>query len=73
MYRRNPFVCLAIVVMLGVAALVSIVGIILIAMAGQPVPSSLVAISSSAVGAIAGALAMAPNIMTVPHPPEKLP
>lgn len=61
MQPRNPYLCLAIVVMLGLLAVVATGGIVLANLGGRDSPSSLVAIVSTCIGALASFLVSVPR------------
>jgi hypothetical protein len=62
MPSRNPYVCLAIVVSLACVAIVGTGGLVWIGGSGREAPPALTAVVSAACGALAGALAMTPQI-----------
>lgn len=57
---RHPYLCIAVVMILGVALLASIVGIVVIETYERTAPPSLVAFGGAALGALAAYLASVP-------------
>lgn len=58
---RNPWLCLSIVVVLGVCGLVGTAGMILLPAYGKEIPQALVAIVSGALGALSSFLVSPPR------------
>jgi hypothetical protein len=58
---RNPYLCLTIVIILGLVSFGGLAGIFALAFAGRPVPESLIAITSGAAGSLGSFLVMPPR------------
>jgi hypothetical protein len=58
---RNPWLCLAIVIILGLMAILGVGSITLLTLYERPVPESLVALTSTACGALASFLVQPPR------------
>lgn len=61
MQPRNPFICLAIVVTIGVTLLIGVAGMVLLSVNRIDVPASLVAIISTAIGSLSSFLVSVPR------------
>ncbi|HXZ94827.1 MAG TPA: hypothetical protein VEG28_02820 [Dehalococcoidia bacterium] len=69
---QDPWVWYWVIIFLGVAMLVSLLGaIVLVGWNSSPVPQVVVAIGSAAVGALAGILVPTPTAKTAPKPEAK--
>jgi len=69
---RNPYLCLAIAAMLGVVGLVGLGGTVFLAYCQRPIPESLVAVTSGAVGSLSSFLVMPPRGSAgVADPPDR--
>jgi hypothetical protein len=60
--QSDTWIYRMIVAALGLAVLIAIVGAIILAIAGKPIPELLTALGSAAVGALAGLLAPSPAV-----------
>lgn len=58
---RNPYLCLAIVTMLGLAGLLCGIGIILLPLYGKPVPESLPVLAGGVLGSLSSFLVAPPR------------
>ncbi len=58
--KKDDWIYRTVVVVLGLTVVATVVGSIVLAVAGQPTPEVLVALGSTAVGGLAGLLAPSP-------------
>lgn len=63
--NRNPYLCVVIVAALTMIGSIATVGLVLASLWRVPVPESLVAVAATAVGALAGSLAVSGQIRTL--------
>jgi len=60
MNGRNPYFCITIVAVLGAVAVAGTVGVVWVSVLGREPTQALVGVTSTAIGALGGALAVSP-------------